>query len=192
MPDGTDPALTKSLVEAEGDVARHGIVIIRTIETDLVPTIMAAARDSVESSPRKLAKLSEDDLDNLMQSLRKAATKSVKDLSKLYTRVLSKLGNEDINELERDLEGIDQLFKWQRIEQAVEPVNAVLAEHGFPQLVLNGPVDVADNLAMELDEKWEGAFSRFSEAVRSLAEEARAKDSAPPPSGRKKRRHEGG
>ncbi len=192
MPYGNDAALTKTLVEAEGDVARHGIVIIRTIETDLVPSIMAAARDAIESSPRTLAKLSEDDLDGLMQSLRKAATKSAKELSKLYTRVLKRLGNEDIIELERDLEGIDQLFKWQRIQQAIEPANAVLEEHGFPPLVLNGPDDVADNLALELDEKWEAAFSRFAEAASRMAEEARSKESQPRPSGRKKRRREGG
>jgi hypothetical protein len=180
MPDGIDPALTKTLVEAEGDVARHGVVIIRTIETELVPAIMAEARNSIESSPRKLSKLSEEELDDLMDSLRRTATKAAKDLRKLYTRILAKLGNEDMIELEQDLEGIGQLFKWSRIAEVAGPVNATLEEHGFPQIELSGPADVADNLAVELEEKWQGAFSRFSDAVTRLAQETRKAESSEP------------
>jgi len=184
----TDLSSSKVLVETEGDIARHGIVIIRTIETDLVPSIMAAARDSLESSPRKLGKLGEEDLDDLVQSLRKAASKSVKELTRLYTRVLSKVGNEDLLELEADLEGVDQLFRWQRIAKAIEPVDAILVEHGFSPLELSGPEDVAENLRFELEEKWEPAFSRFSEAVRIAAENIRKQESGAPPPDRKRKK----
>ena len=187
MPDGIDPALTKTLVEAEGDVARHGVVILRTIETELVPAIMAEARDSIESSPRKLSKLSEEELDDLVDSLRKSATKAAKDLRKLYTRVLTKLGNEDMVELEQDLEGIGQLFKWSRIASVAEPVNEILEEKGFPPIELSGPADVADNLAVELEEKWQGAFSRFSDAVTLLAQENRKAESSEPVPAKKRK-----
>jgi len=187
MPDGIDPALTKTLVEAEGDVARHGVVILRTIETELVPAIMAEARDSIESSPRKLSKLSEEELDDLVDSLRKAATKAAKDLRKLYTRVLTKLGNEDMVELEQDLEGIGQLFKWSRIASVAGPVNEILEEKGFPPIELSGPADVADNLAVELEEKWQGAFSRFSDAVTLLAQENRKAESSEPVPAKKRK-----
>jgi hypothetical protein len=173
---GTDPTTSKALVETESDVARHGVVIIRTIETELVPSIMAASRDSLESSPRKLAKLGEDELDDLVQSLRKAATRSTKELTKLYTRVLSKLGNEDLLELERDLEGVDQLFRWPRIAKAAEPVSEMLVERGFSPLELSGPEDVAENLKLELEEKWRPAFSRFSEAVKLAADDLRKQE----------------
>ena len=187
MPDGINPALTKTLVEAEGDVARHGVVIIRTIETELVPSIMAAARDSIESSPRKLSKLSEEDLDDLVESLRKSATKEAKNLRKLYTRILAKLGNEDIVELEQDLEGIGQLFKWSRISEVTRPVNDILEGQGFPPIELAGPADVADNLAVELDEKWQAAFSRFSDAVSKLAQETKEEESPEPVQVKKRR-----
>jgi hypothetical protein len=173
---GTDPTTSKALVETESDVARHGVVIIRTIETELVPSIMAASRDSLESSPRKLAKLGEDELDDLVQSLRKAATRSTKELTKLYTRVLSKLGNEDLLELERDLEGVDQLFRWPRIAKAAEPVSEMLVERGFSPLELSGPEDVAENLKLELEEKWRPAFSRFSQAVKLAADDLRKQE----------------
>ena len=192
MPDGIDPALTKALVEAEGDVARHGVVIIRTIETELVPSIMAAARISIESSPRRLSKLSDEELDALVQSLRKSATRSAKDLRKLYTRVLSKLGNEDIIELEKDLEGIGELFGWKRISESANPVNELLEEQGFPRIDLSGPEDIADNLAVELNEKWRGAFTRFSDAVTRLAQEIRSEESRPPSPVKKKREKRGG
>jgi len=184
---GTHPATSKVLVETESDVARHGVVIIRTIETELVPSVMAAARDSLESSPRKLAKLGEEELDDLVQSLRKAATKSAKDLTKLYTRVLSKLGSEDILELEKDLEGVDQLFRWQRIAKATEPVSEILVDRGFSPLELSGPEDVAENLKLELEEKWRPAFSRFSEAVKLAAESRREQELEPSTADRKKK-----
>ena len=168
-----DPATVKALVEAEGDVARHGVVIIRTIETELVPSVMAAVRDSLESSPRRLSQLKEDDLDDLVHTLRKAASKSSKELSKLYTRVLSKLGNEDLVELEKDLEGVDQLFRWQRIEKAIEPVNEILSERGFSPLALSGPEDIADSLKPQLEEKFQPSFVRFSEVVRRAVKEIR-------------------
>lgn len=189
MPEGVDPSLRKTLVEAEGDVARHGVVIIRTIETDLVPAIMAAARDSLESAPRKLAKLSEEDLDDLMHSVRKAAAKSTRDLTRLYTRLLSKLATEDMLDLEKDLEGVDQLFKWGRIAESVESVNAILEEHGFPRLGLDGPADVADGLSLELDDKWQPAFLRFSDAVQRITQEIRSQETQQS-SGRKRKKRE--
>lgn len=66
-----DPGLLRDLTEAKAALARHGIVIIRTIETELEPAIMAEAKDSVASSPRKLVKLKEDELDRFMEDLRK-------------------------------------------------------------------------------------------------------------------------
>jgi hypothetical protein len=176
----TDPVATKDLVEAEGDVARHGIVIIRTIETELAPSIMTAARDSLESSGRKLSRLSEEELDDLVQSLRKAAVRSARELTKLYTRVLSKLGSTDPIELEKDLEGVDELFSWSRISKAIEPVNSILTERGFSALELSGPDDVSEIFKLELEEKWRPAFLRFSQAVSLAAQRARAEESEPP------------
>jgi len=171
---GMDPVTAKGLVEAEGDVARHGVVIIRTLETDLAPSIMAAARDSMESSPRRLARLTEEDLDELVQTIRKASLKSARELTKLYTRVLSRLGKKDVIELERDLEGVDQLFKWPRIAEAVGPVSTILVEHGFSPAELSGPDEVSEGLSLELEGKWRPAFARFSTAVRAAAVRARA------------------
>ncbi len=191
MADRRDPATSKTLVETESDVARHGIVIIRTIETELVPAMMAASRDSLESSPRKLARLDEDELDDLVQTLRKAAMKSAKELTKLYTRVLAKLGNEDLLELEKDLEGVDQLFRWDRIAMAAEPVNVILTERGFSRLELSGPEEVADSLRLELEEKWQPAFSRFSDAVRAAADDLRNLEAESPTPDRKRKKGSG-
>ncbi len=187
MPDGIDPALAKDLVEAEADVARHGIVIIRTVETELVPSIMAAARDSIESSPKRLSKLSDDELDDLMRRLRKSAAKATKELSKVYTRVLAKIGNEDILELEKDLEGIGALVGWKRISEVAGPVNEILEKQGFPRIDLSGPEDVADNLAVELNEKWKGAYSRFRDAVSRLTAEMKSQESIPAEPAKRKR-----
>ncbi len=49
-----DPMLRKELGEAKAALARHGIVILRGVESELEPAIMIAVRDSLASSPGKL------------------------------------------------------------------------------------------------------------------------------------------
>ena len=171
-----DPGLLRDLKEAKAALARHGIVIIRTIETELEPAIMAEAKDSVVSSPRKLAKLKEDELDRLMADLRKASMKSAKELASLYTRLLGKLGTEYLGELVKELEGIDQLFKWSRIEKAVEPVNDILVENGFRKVQLGNPEDLSDAFKVELEEKWNSAFVRFRLIAEQAVEEMKRQD----------------
>jgi hypothetical protein len=171
-----DPGLLRDLTEAKAALARHGIVIIRTIETELEPAIMAEARDSVASSPRKLAKLKEDELDRFMEDLRKASVKSAKELASLYTRLLAKLGTEYLGELVKELEGIDQLFKWSRIEKAVEPVNEILVENGFRKVQLGNPEDLNDAFKVELEEKWNSAFVRFRLIAEQAVEEMKLQD----------------
>lgn len=170
------PGLLRDLTEAKAALARHGIVIIRTIETELEPAIMAEARDSVASSPRKLAKLKEDELDRFMEDLRKASMKSAKELASLYTRLLAKLGTEYLGELVKELEGIDQLFKWSRIEKAVEPVNEILVENGFRKVQLGNPEDLSDAFKVELEEKWNFAFLRFRLIAEQAVEEMKRQD----------------
>jgi hypothetical protein len=171
-----DPGLLRDLTEAKAALARHGIVIIRTIEMELEPAIMAEARDSVASSPRKLAKLKEDELDRFMEDLRKASMKSAKELASLYTRLLAKLGTEYLGELVKELEGIDQLFKWSRIEKAVEPVNEILVENGFRKVQLGNPEDLSDAFKVELEEKWNSAFVRFKLIAEQAVEEMKLQD----------------
>lgn len=156
-----DPGLLKDLTEAKADVARHGIVIIRTIETELEPTIMAAAKDSMESSPRKLERMKEDDLNELLERLRASVMDSVKELRELYIRLLAKLGTEYIGDLVKELDGIGGLFTWDRIRQTSEHANEILAEAGFAPVDLRGPTDVSESFDLELDEKWAAAFARF-------------------------------
>ena len=173
-----DPGLLRDLTEAKAALARHGIVIIRTIETELEPAIMAEAKDSVASSPRKLAKLKEDELDRFMEDLRKASMKSAKELASLYTRLLAKLGMEYLGELVKELEGIDQLFKWSRIEKAVEPVNEILVENGFRKVQLGNPEDLSDAFKVELEEKWNSAFVRFRLIAEQAVEEMKRQDAS--------------
>lgn len=173
-----DPGLLRDLREAKAALARHGIVIIRTIETELEPAIMAEARDSVASSPRKLAKLKEDELDRFMEDLRKASMKSAKELASLYTRLLAKLGTEYLGELVKELEGIDQLFKWSRIEKAAEPVNEILVENGFRKVQLGNPEDINDAFKVELEEKWNSAFVRFRLIAEQAVEEMKRQDAS--------------
>jgi len=185
-----DPGLLRDLTEAKAALARHGIVIIRTIETELEPAIMAEARDSVASSPRKLAKLKEDELDRFMEDLRKASMKSARELASLYTRLLAKLGTEYLGELVKELEGIDQLFKWSRIEKAAEPVNEILVENGFRKIELGNPEDLSDAFKVELEEKWNSAFVRFRLIAEQAVEEMKRQDAnerSAPESERRKR-----
>jgi hypothetical protein len=171
-----DPGLLRDLTEAKAALARHGIVIIRTIETELEPAIMAEARDSVASSSRKLAKLKEDELDRFMEDLRKTSMKSAKELASLYTRLLAKLGTEYLGDLVKELEGIDQLFKWSRIEKAAEPVNEILVENGFRKVQLGNPEDLSDAFKVELEEKWNSAFVRFRLIAEQAVEEMKRRD----------------
>ena len=176
MPYTLSPGLLRDITEAKAALARHGIVIIRTIETELEPAMMAEAKDSLASSPRKLAQLKDEDLDRFMEGLRKTSMKAVKELSDLYTRLLSKLGTEHIVELSKELEGIDQLFKWGRIEKSVESVNEILTEKGFRPIDIAGPEDLSDAFKVELEEKWNSAFARFKLLAEQAAEEIGRQD----------------
>ena len=185
-----DPGLLRDLKEAKAALARHGIVIIRTIETGLEPAIMAEAKDSIASSPGKLAKLKDVELDKLMEDLRKASLKSAKELASLYTRLLAKLGTEYLGELVKELEGIDQLFKWSRVEKAVEPVNEILAENGFREVQLGNPEDLSDAFKVELEEKWNSAFVRFKLIAEQVTDEMKQQDvnERPAPESKKRKR----
>lgn len=163
-----DPALLRDLTEAKAALTRHGIVIIRAVESELEPAIMAEVRDSLQASPRKLAQLKEFELDVFVEKLREAAAGSAEELKLLYTRLLAKLGTENVVEVVKELEGIGQLFKWERIAKAQTQVNTLLEAKGFKPVALAGPEDVSDGFKLELEDRWEGAFSRF----RTLAEKA--------------------
>lgn len=180
-----DAALRKEVGEAKAALARHGIVIMRGVESELEPAVMVAARDSLASSPSKLRGMSDDELDEFMVKLRKAATKSAKELSELHTHLLAKLGTEYIVDLVKELDGIDQLFRWDRIAKASAPVDAILEAKGFRPVSLSGPRDVSEAFAVELEEKWPAAFRRFKElaeeAARSLGDGAEGPEAAPKP-----------
>jgi hypothetical protein len=156
-----DPGLMRDLTEAKAALARHGIVIIRAIETDLEPALMSAAKSSMASSPGKLGKMDEDELDRFSEKLRKTSIKSAEELKQLYVRLMAKLGTDDLGDLAIELEGIEQLFKWERVAKAVQPVNELLAEKGFGPIVLEGSGDISESFELELEEKWPPAFERF-------------------------------
>lgn len=179
MADGLEPSLVRDLTEAKAALARHGIVLIRSIETELEPAIMSEAKSSLASSPGRLAKLKDAELDALMAKLRKVSEKSVAELAAMYKRLLSDLGTEDLEELVGELDGIGQLFTWERISQVTEPPNAVLASEGFRPIALFSPGLVSDNFALELTQKWPPAFDRF----RKLADQALASTKTQGPGG---------
>jgi len=163
-----DPMLVKDLTEAKADLARHGIVIIRSVETELGPAIVSGARNSMASSPGRLSRMKDKELDELSNEIREEAMKSANELSKLYTRLLSVLGTDQLSDLVKELEGMNQLFKWDRVVSAVDPINKVLAEKGFRDISMSGPEIVSENFAVELGQKWPLAFERF----KGLAEKA--------------------
>jgi hypothetical protein len=171
-----DPVLLKDLTEAKAALARHGIVIIRGVETDLEPAIMAEVKESMASSPKRLAQLKEHELDGYAESMRKAAMESAHELKDLYIRLLAKLGTEFIGELAKELEGIDQLFKWGRISRSVQPVNAILESKGFRPIELTGPETLSDAFKVELDERWDAAFIRFKLLAEQAAEEIKRQE----------------
>ena len=166
-----EPGLYKDLTEAKADLARHGIVLLRTIETDLEPAIMSAVRDSLASSRGRLSKLDDDALDALVEKLRKTAQGEANDLKDLYTRLLARFGREFVGDLSKDLEGIGELFSWERISRSVEPVNKLLEKHGFELVELSDPSDISESFKMELEEKWAPSFARFGTLVGRAAAE---------------------
>ncbi|UCE91751.1 MAG: hypothetical protein JSV90_00945 [Methanobacteriota archaeon] len=168
METALDPIIYKDLAEAKAALARHGIVIIRSIETDLGPAIIAEARNRVASSPQVLRGLDEEQLDALMEDLRKKAMRSAANLRKLYTRVLAQLGTEYIGDLVKELDGISALFTWDRVEKSVDTVNARLSEAGFDPIALQDPEAVSESFSLELSERWPRSFATF----RQLADEA--------------------
>lgn len=172
--------MLKELTEAKGDLARHGVVIVRTVETELEPAIMAAVKDSLEASPRKLEDMKESDLDELLRELRKTAMGSAKELAGLYVRLLGKLGTEYIGDLVKELEGIGQLFRWERISQAAKPVDDILAKKGFGPVDLRGPSDVSESFKLELEGKWAPAFERFKALADRTAEQLVRKEMSEP------------
>lgn len=171
-----DPLVYKDLAEAKAALARHGIVIIRSLETDLVPAVMSEVKDMLSSSPALLGDLDEEELDKLMESLRKTAYRSSKDLVTMYTQLLAQLGTEHLGDLVKELDGIESLFTWERVSRAVEPVNRKLAKAGFEEIHLPSADAVSESFAVELTEKWPVAFTRF----RGLSKEA-LKQLGPPP-----------
>lgn len=164
-----DPGLLRDLTEAKADLARHGIVIVRTIETDLEPAIMSEVKSSMASSPKRMAKMGEDELDGFVEKLRKASEKNVEQLRDLYVRLLAKLGTEFPGDLVKELDGIEQLMKWERISETVEAVNERLAEKGFGSIELTGPESLSDSFQVELEQKWPASFDRFKALVREAA-----------------------
>lgn len=164
-----DPILTKDLAEAKAALARHGIVIIRYVETDLEPAVMVEVKNSISSSPGVLRGMDEEEFDKLMEGLRKAAMKSSKDLVKLHTRLLAQLGTEHVEDLVKELDGINTLFTWKRVSKAVDPVNRKLVKAGFDAIHLSGAEAVSDAFALELNERWPIAFTRFKDLAREAA-----------------------
>ena len=167
-----DPGLQRDLTEAKADLARHGIVILRAVEKELVPAIISRVKASMASSPKSMAKIDEDQLDEYLEKLRRTSEKSTQQLRDLYVRLLAKLGGEQLGELVKELDGIEQLIKWERIAKTVEPVNERLAEKGFGPIYLAGPYDVSESLAIELDQKWPSSFDRFKALIRGAASQS--------------------
>jgi len=188
MASNLDPGLLKELTEAKGDLARHGVVIVRTVETELEPAIMGAVKDSLEASPRKLEAMKEGDLDELLGEVRKAAMGSAKELAGLYVRLLAKLGTEYVGDLVKELDGIGQLFRWERISQAAKPVDTILNGAGFGPIDLRGPSDVSESFKLELESKWAPAFERFKALADRAAEQLGERGASEPlPAGERKR-----
>lgn len=188
MAGALDPVIVKDLSEAKAALARHGIVILRSIESELEPAIMMQVRDSIATSPANLARMKDKDLDEFMEELRTLAMRSAHELSSLYTRLLARLGTESLPDLVKELEGIGQLFTWERVQKTLDPINERLEQKGFRTARLPSPESVSQAFAMELETKWPEAFALF----KSLAEEAAGriseKDAHDEPTRAKKRR----
>src|SRR4030042_1326411 len=182
-----DPGLRRDLIEAKAAVARHGIVLIRSIENDLAPAIVSEARDSMAASPRKLSQMTEGELDKYLLRLRKKAMRTSDDLAELYKRLLSRLGTDNMIDLQKDLEGIGQLYSWERIAKSVEEVNPILTERGFGRIDLGDPSSLSEEFAIELQQKWPVAFGRFSKLAKEASDELQREDEVAerPPKGKK-------
>jgi hypothetical protein len=187
-----ESALEKDLREAKSALARHGVVIMRTIEAELEPAMMAEVRRSMESSPRKLSKLSDEELDDLMEKTRKAAASESKALKKLYKRLLMRIGTKQPREIMEELEGIGQLFVWERMAQSAGPVNETLEEAGFEPIELAGAEILSDAFKLELEERWPAAFQQFKTlaelAVEHMKKLGEARKAALTKSARKRKR----
>ena len=178
MMESLDPGLMRDLTEAKADLARHGIVIVRTLETELTPAIVSGAKSSMASSPKSMSKMDEWQLDAYLEKLRKASEKSSGQLRDLYVRLLAKLGSGDLEELSKELDGIEQLIKWERIAKAVDPVNEKLTEKGFGPVELASPEDLSESLKVELEQKWPASFDRFKTLVREAVAQMALSDLA--------------
>jgi len=164
-----DPGLLRDLTEAKADLAKHGVVIVRTIETDLEPAIMAQVKSLMASSPKRMAQMGEDELDGFLEKLRKTSERSARQLKDLYVRLLTKLGTEFIGDLIKELDGIEQLMKWDRIAKTVEPVNEKLAEKGFGPIELSGADSISESFQVQVEQKWPASFERFKVLVTEAA-----------------------
>ena len=187
-----DPAQYQELVESKAALARHGVVIIRSVEYDLEPAIIAAAKNSIYSSPAILSDMADEELDEFMEGLRKVAMKSAAELRELYIRLIAQLGTEYLGDLVKELDGIEKLFTWDRISKSVEPVNRKLKKMGFEPVRLHSAGDVSEALALQLDGKWPEAFEEFKRLANEAAkriEDKEVKRAKPPrkkdPSGKK-------
>jgi hypothetical protein len=169
MPPILDPILMKDLAESKAALARHGIVIMRSVENLLEPAMMAQVKDSMASSPEVLDGLRDDELDDLMKDIRATAIRSARKLAGLYTRLLAKLGTEFVVDLAKEVRGIKGLFVWDRVAREVDPVNKKLEKAGFRPITLPGPESLSASFAVELTTKWPVAFDRFSGLVRQAA-----------------------
>ena len=164
-----DPGLLRDLKDAKADLAKHGVVIVRTIETDLEPAIMAQVKSLMASSPKRMAQMGEDELDGFLEKLRKTSERSARQLKDLYVRLLTKLGTEFIGDLIKELDGIEQLMKWDRIAKTVEPVNEKLAEKGFGPIELSGADSISESFQVQVEQKWPASFERFKVLVTEAA-----------------------
>lgn len=178
MANSLDPGLVRDLVEAKAALARHGIVIIRAIETELEPALMAAVKSSMASNPSLFAKMDEEELDAFVGKMRNVSMKTANELKGLYIRLLGKLGTEYVGELAKELEGIGQLFTWERVSKSVEPVNSELSEKGFRPVELKGPESLSESFELELEQKWPPAFDRFKALVTEAEKQIEKEGSA--------------
>jgi len=181
MTQSLDPHLIRDLTEAKAALARHGIVIIRSIETELEPAVMAAAKESMAAKPAMLAKMDDDELDRFVDSLRKKTMRSASELRGLHVRLLAKLGTDYIVDLVKELDGIDELFTWERIAKAAtKDIDQALQDKGFAKVDMPGPDEVSENFAVELGEKWSPAFARFKSLAVQAADILREQGAVPP------------
>ena len=125
--------------------------------------------------------MDESELDRYMLRIRKRALKSSEQLAEIYKRLLTRLGTENIIDLQKDLEGIGELFTWGRIEQAAKEVDAVLEERGFSRADMGSANALSDDFQIELEERWPAAYKRFRAISGEAAEQLREREEGPEP-----------